>query len=120
MIKGIITFHDQDTPRIGVVIGTGEDVKAPRQLAALEKQGWVVDEQFAMTYKAWLAGKRQGDIPADSKFENWVDTVADLDLRPSEKQVKQAVALGTMTQENADALLTLMADDEGEAEAPLG
>lgn len=116
MIKGIITYHNGD--RVAVNIGTGEDVKAPRDLAALEAQGWVVDEEFSATYKAFLAGKRQGDIPAETKFEAWVDEVAEVDLRPSKKQFDQAVALGRMTREEADALMEVLGEDEGEAGTP--
>jgi hypothetical protein len=116
VIKGIVSYYDGTT--LAIVIGTGEDVKAPRQLAALEKQGWPVDDQFAATFKAWLAGKRQGDIPADSRFEDWVDTVSEVDLRPSVKQIEQAVALGSMERDSADRLIALLGDDGGEAGAP--
>jgi len=74
-----------------------------------------------MTYKAFLAGKRQRDIPADTQFTDWVDTVLEVDLRPTRKQVEQAVALGEMDRDKADRLLELMAaeeDEQGEAGAP--
>jgi hypothetical protein len=117
MIKGTITFLDGATP-IGVTIGLGEDVKAPRDLAALEKAGWVIDDSISTAYKAWLAGKRQGDIPADSKFDSWVDNVAEVDLKPSRKQIEAAVALGRMEQDEAEKLLAYFeSDDSGEAVA---
>ena len=119
MLKAVISFYDTATPRIAVNIGTGEDVKAPRALAALERDGWVIDENVTIAYKAWLAAKRQGDLPTESKFEEWIDTVSDLDVQPSAKQMKQAVALGKMTQEEADRLVkALEVEDEGEAPAP--
>lgn len=116
MIKGSIKFHDGSA--IPVTIGVGEDVKAPRDLAALEKQGWVIDDGITATYKAWLAGKRQGDIPRDSRFEEWVDGVVELELLPTKKQVEQAVLMGAMEQDQADKLLTLIEAEQGEAQAP--
>lgn len=118
MIKGVITFLD-GKPSISVTIGMGEDIKAPRDLAALEKQGWVIDDNMTATYKAFLAAKRQGDLTTDTRFEQWVDNVAEVDLRPSRKQVEQAVALGSMDQEQAEKLLAFIeADNTGEAVAP--
>jgi hypothetical protein len=119
MIKGTVRFYDEKQPPLYVVIGTGEDVKAPRHLSLLEQQGWIIDDNVTMTYKAWLAGKRQGDIPADSKFEDWSDTVAEIDLRPSVKQIEQAVALGTMDRESADKLIAVIEAEQGEASGPL-
>ena len=119
MIKGTITFLD-GSAALGVTIGLGEDVKAPRDLAALEKAGWVIDDNLTIAYKAYLAGKRQGDITADVKFENWVDNVAEVDLRPSRRKIEEAVAVGAMEQEQADKLIALYeASDAGEAVAPL-
>lgn len=119
MIKGTIVYLD-NTPAIGVTIGLGEDVKAPRDLAAFEKQGWVIDDALTTSYKAFLAGRRQGDIPTDTKFEVWIDNVAEVDLRPSRKQIEQAVALGAMEVDQADKLLKFIeADEQGEAQAPL-
>lgn len=117
MIKGVVTFYENTgTAPLAVTIGTAEDIKAPRDLAALEKQGWITDSnEFTMTYKAWLAGKRQGDIPADSKFLDWVDTVQEFDLKPTRKQIEQAVLVGQMTQEQADGLLKAIEVEEGEA-----
>ena len=40
------------------------------------KEGWVIDDALTASYKAFLAGRRQGDIPADVKFEKWIDNVA--------------------------------------------
>lgn len=117
MIKGIVTFLD-DSPSLHVTIGAGEDLKAPRDLAAMEKQGWVITDGLGSTYKAWLALKRQGDVPADSKFEVWIENVAEVDLRPSARQLKETVIMGKMTQEQADALLALMEDESGESVAP--
>ena len=117
MIKGVITFLD-GKPAIGVTIGLGEDVKAPRDLAALEKSGWVIDDSITTAYKAWLAGKRQGDIDSGSKFETWVDNVAEVDLKLSSRQIETAVALGRMEREEADKLLAFFgSDSEGEAVA---
>jgi len=115
VIKGTVHFYDPNQKSLYVIIGTGEDIKAPRDLAVLEQQGWVVDENVSMTYKAWLAGKRQGDIPADSKFETWADTVAEIDLRPSIKQIEQAVTLGAMDREQADRLIAVIEAEQGEA-----
>jgi hypothetical protein len=118
MIKGVITYLDGTTPT-GITIGLGEEVKAPRDLAALEKAGWIIDDNISTAYKAWLAGKRQGDIPADSKFETWVDNVAEVDLKPSRKQIEAAVALGRMDADEAEKLLKFFeGDDTGEAVAP--
>lgn len=119
MLKAVVTFYDNAEP-LAVAIGYGEDVKAPRDLSTLEKQGWIVDENVELAYKCLLAAKRQGDVPADTKFESWVDRIAEIDARPSEKQLRQAVALGGMTQEQADLLRASYGDDaEGEAETPL-
>ena len=118
MIKGVITFLD-GKPSLGVTIGLGEDIKAPRDLAAMEKSGWIVDDGMTAAYKAWLAGKRQGDIPTDSRFEQWVDSVAEVDLKPSRKQIEAAVAMGAMDAEQAEKLLAYIeADAAGEAVAP--
>lgn len=113
MIKGTIHFHD-DTPALPIVIGTGEDVKAPRDLAALEKQGWVIDDNVTATYKAFLAAKRQGDVDSAVKFEAWIDNVKDVDLKPSEKQIQTAVALGKMDAEQGQALINLIREDSPE------
>ena len=119
MIKGTITFLNA-APAIAVTIGLGEDVKAPRDIAAFEKSGFVFDEDLKMAYKAFLAAKRQGDLSADTKWEAWVDNVAEVDLRPSRKQIEQNVALGIMTEEDAERLFKFMeADEQGEAKAPL-
>lgn len=113
-VNGIINYLDGS--KVAVTIGVGEQVRAPRDLAALEKQGWVVDENISLVYQAFLASKRQGDIDTDTKFEAWVDGVADFDLRPSKKQLDQAVALGKMDADQAEKLLALVEDDaEGEA-----
>lgn len=118
MIKGTITFLNGSAP-IGITIGVGEDIKAPRDLAALEKAGWVIDDNITTAYKAYLAGRRQGDITSDIKFEDWVDNVAEVDLRPSRKQIDQAVAIGAMDKDQADKLIAFIeADDLGEAKAP--
>jgi hypothetical protein len=117
VIKATINFLS-GVPSVGVTIGVGEDIKAPRDLAALEKQGWVVDDGMTITYKAWLAGKRQGDIQSDSKFETWIDDVSEVDVKPSRKQIEQAVALGSMTAEQGEALLQIIEDEPGEADAP--
>lgn len=119
MIKGVITFLD-GSRAIGVTIGLGEDVKAPRDLAAFEKQGWVITDDISTAYKAWLAGRRQGDISADSKFETWVDNVAEVDLKPTRKQIEAAVALGRMEPEEAEKLLAYFeSESEGESGARL-
>jgi hypothetical protein len=119
MLKGVISFYD-GSPSLTVVMGLGEDLKAPRDLAALEKQGWIINDEIELAYKAFLAGKRQGDIDSGVKFEDWAATVGEIDARPSRKQIEQAVALGGMTQEQADALLSTYGDDgEGEAVTPL-
>lgn len=116
MIKGTIEYHDGK--RTAVTIGLGEDVKAPRDLAALEKSGWVIDDNVTTAYKAYLAGKRQGDISTETRFEAWIETVAEVDLKPSTKQIEQAVIIGTMDREQADKLLALYEAESGEAEAP--
>lgn len=115
MIRGTITYWDGTITAIA--IGAGEDVAAPRHLKALENAGWPIDDNITTMFKAWLAAKRQGDVPGDSKFETWSDTVAELDLRPSDKQIEQAVILGKMSREEADRLKQAFADDLGEAEA---
>jgi hypothetical protein len=118
MIKGSILFID-NSPALAVTIGVGEDIKAPRDLAALEKQGWIIDENISTAYKAFLAGKRQGDIPGSVKFEDWIDNVAEVDLRPSRKQIETAVAIGTMDEDQAERLIAFIeADALGEAQAP--
>lgn len=117
MIKGTIEYFDG--ARIAVTIGVGEDIKAPRDLAALEKSGWVIDDNTTAAYKAFLAGKRQGDISTDTKFEAWIDMVVEVFLKPSAKQIEQAVIIGSMDREQADQLIALYeADDAGEAKAP--
>lgn len=116
MIRARVHFHDGQS--LAVVIGTGEDVKAPRALASMENAGWVIDDTLTMAYKSWLAGRRQGDIALDSTFETWVDNVSDLELRPTEKQIEQAVTLGNMSREEGDKLLALLGDDQGEVNAP--
>lgn len=112
-LNGTINYFDGT--RTAVTIGVGEQVKAPRDLAALEKQGWVVDDSMKVTYQAFLAAKRQGDLDVSVKFEDWVDGVTDVDLRPSRKQIEQAVALGSMDADQAEKLLAVLEDDEGEA-----
>jgi len=110
MLKAVITFHD-GSKALAINIGFGEEVKAPRDLAALEKSGWVIDDNVTLAYKAYLAGKRQGDIAKDVRFEDWVDNVDEIDARPSRKQIDAAVALGEMTAEQADMLINLYGDD---------
>lgn len=113
MIKGIVSLYDGTSTH--VTIGTSEDVKAPRGLAALEKQGWVIDDDITISYKAWLALKRQGDVAQDVKYEDWVDNVESVDLRPQPKQLEQLVLMGQMTREQADGLLAVFEAEEGEA-----
>lgn len=115
MIKGTVSFYDGST--LPIVIGTAEDIKAPRGIADLEKQGWPVDDDLKMTYKAWLAGKRQGDIPADSKFTDWVDNVAEIEIVPPRKNIEAAVAVGSMDREQADKLIAFYEANSGEAPA---
>lgn len=118
MIKGSIKFLN-GTPDIGFVAGTGEDLKSGREIATLEKQGYVFDDALTATYKAWLAAKRQGDITGDSNFTDWVENVAEVIVKPSSKDIDFAVASGKMTREQADAYLELMeSDEQGEAVAP--
>lgn len=117
MIKGTIKFLDA-TPNLGITAGVGEDLKSAREIAALEKQGYIFDETLTMTYKAWLAGKRQGDIAADSTFEDWVSNVAEFMVMPSERDLNFAVASGKMTREEADSILDLLRDEiSGELQA---
>ncbi len=116
MIKGIISYYDGK--RTAVTCGPGEDVRAPRELKALEASGWVIDEQVETYYKAFLAARRQGDVPKDTDFIDWIDSVEEIDLRPTAKQIEQAVAFGSMTREQADGLLKVLGDVEGEAGQP--
>lgn len=113
MIKATVKFYAEQTP-LAVVIGTGEDVKAPRQLAALEKQGWVITDDTTIAYKAYLAGQRQGDIAKEVTFESWIETVSEIEAKPTRKQIEQAVALGNMKPEQGERLLAVMGDDSGE------
>lgn len=117
MIKGIVHYYDGRESQ-AVVIGTGEDVKAPRDLAVLEQQGWVIDDTVSTTYKAWLALKRQGDVASDSKFDIWLDSVSEVEVRPTLKQIEQAVTLGTMERDQADKLIAVLGITEGEASGP--
>jgi len=118
MLKAVVSFYDNTTP-ISVVLGLGEDLKAPRDLAALEKQGYVITDEIELAYKAFLACKRQGDLSKDVTFEDWSTTVSEIDARPTLKQIEQAVILGSMTQEQADLLIATYGDDgEGEVVAP--
>lgn len=115
MLRATVTFFDGSS--LAVNIGYGEEVKAPRDLAGLEKQGWVIDDNVSLAYKVYLAGKRQGDISKEVRFEDWVDNIDEIDARPTRKQIEQAVALGAMTQEQADALLASYGDHDAEGEA---
>lgn len=118
MIKGTIKFLDNSAD-IGVIAGVGEDLKSTREIAQLEKQGYVFDDTLTMTYKMWLAGKRQGDISVDTNFTDWVENVAEVMVKPSSKDLDFAVASGNMTREQADAIINLMeSDEQGEAVAP--
>lgn len=117
MIRATISYYD-GRPALGVVIGTAEDIAAPRQLAALEKQGYVVDDDFTLAYKAWLAAKRQGDAVAGAGFDAWIEGVESIDAVPSVKQIEAAVALGTMDREQADKLIAYIGATSGEAVAP--
>lgn len=117
MIRATVSFHDGRTP-LGVVIGTSEDVAAPRQLASMEKQGYVVDDDFTLAFKAWLAAKRQGDQSAHAGFDQWIATVENIEALPSVKQIEQAVALGTMDRAQADKLIAYIGQAQGEAVAP--
>lgn len=119
MIRGTITFYPETgLAPVAVTIGVAEDMKAPRDLKALADAGWDANDNFAAVYKAFLAGRRQGDIAVDVKFTDWLDKVQDVDLRPSRKQIEQAVALGQMTEEDGEKLIALYEDDQGEALAP--
>jgi predicted NBD/HSP70 family sugar kinase len=115
MLKAIVSFHDGSEPQ-AVKIGQGEDVKAPTALAALRAKGWEVTPDVELTYKAWMALKRQGDVPADSKFDDWVDNVEEVAVQLSDKQITEAVLVGGMTQEQADQLRALYASQSGEAQ----
>lgn len=116
MIRATVTFHDGRSP-LGVVIGTSEDIAAPRQLTALEKQGYVVDDDFTVAFKAYLAAKRQGDVAVDVSFDTWIGAVENIEALPSLKQIEQAVALGTMDRAQADKLIAYIGQAEGEAKA---
>ena len=119
MLKAIVTYHDKERAPFPVVMGTSEDVRAPRGLKALEKGGVVVDDNVELTYKTWLAAKRQGDVGESETFEAWADSVLEIEPRLSARQIEEAVAMGSMTRENGDGLLTLMADeDAGESPTP--
>lgn len=117
MIRATVTFHDGRAP-LGVVIGTSEDIAAPRQLKAMESSGWEIDDDFILAFKAWLAAKRQGDTFAKAGFEEWIGNVENIEALPSAKQIEAAVALGTMDREQADKLLAYIGDAQGEAATP--
>lgn len=117
MLKATISFYD-GRPALGVTIGTAEDIAAPRALAALEKQGWVIDEDVTLAYKAWLAAKRQGDVEGAAGFDAWIGGVENIEAVPSVKQIEAAVALGTMDRAQADKLIAYIGATSGEAGAP--
>lgn len=116
MIKATVSYFD-GRPAQPVVIGQAEEVFAPRGLAALGKQGLVLDEGGVLTFKAFLALKRQGDIDANTQFEEWASQVEELDVKPTRKQLEAQVLTGALTQEQADGLLALYGDAEGEVKA---
>jgi hypothetical protein len=118
MLKAIITFHEKEQREpLAVVMGASEDVRAPRGLEALTKTGLVVDDAVTLLYKAYLAGQRQGDI-SNVGFESWADTVLDIDPRPSRKQIRESVLLGTLKQAAADGMIALLDSEEAEGESP--
>lgn len=117
---GIVTHCDGRTYH--VLLGLGEDVAAPRHIAALVKAGWPeFDTTQTAAVKAWLAGRREGHIDKTLSFEGWAETVRDLELVASRRQTEQALAAGAITPDMADLLLA-RADEleaaQGEAAAP--
>jgi len=119
MLNGVITYHhDQYKPSVGVTIGSSEEVKAPRVIKPLEEKGWVITDDVTNLMLAFLAAQRQGDIPRETDFETWSETVLELNLHVTEKQLKQAVVMGNMSEQQAQKLREAMALDEGEAAPP--
>lgn len=115
MLKINVTFYPESgiAPAL-VLAGQGEDVRAPRELARIEREGWVVDDNVTVSMKAYLAARRQGSISTDMSWEAWVDAVAELDVELTDKQIQQAVIAGRMTQDQAEQLKALRsAEGEG-------
>ena len=105
-----VRVHYLDGTEVAAVIGTGEQIRAPRDLAAMERAGWVIDDTIRLTYQAWLALRRQGDETGPSgppAFEAWCDRVAEVDAIPTRKQIEEAVAMGAMKRKAADRILAL-------------
>jgi hypothetical protein len=119
MLKAVVTYWPTaGLDPITVVMGNSEDVAAPRGLQALEKAGLVINDDVLTSYKAYLAGKRQGDI-TNIGFEAWAETVEEIDPRFSEEQLAYAVATGAMKREQADGLREIgKVDVAGESPRP--
>lgn len=119
MLKAVVTYWPTTgLDPITVVMGNSEDVAAPRGLKALEKSGLVINDDVETAYKAFLAGKRQGDI-VNIGFEAWSETVEEIDPRFSEEQLAYAVATGSMKPEQADGLRQIgKVDVAGESPRP--
>jgi hypothetical protein len=117
MLKATVDFYDPSTPPLVVSIGTGEDVRAPRELAALERGGWVVDPNVTLAMKAFLAAKRQGDVDPATGFDAWVETVAGIDVELTDKQLDQAVIAGQLTAEQVGQIKSMREVDSGVGEA---
>ncbi len=121
-VTGTIRYLSKHKPDVIVTIGKGEDLVAPRDLAKLEREGYVINDDITITYKAFLAARRQGDLPKDTDFVTWIEEVSEFEALPSRKQVEQAVALGTMEPERGARLLDYIEEQEallGKADGPL-
>jgi hypothetical protein len=115
-----IRFLDPGAAPSRVVIHPGDQMRSKRELAGKP----YADEDYALMHQAYLACRRlrlaPSDVPTSTGFDAWIDTVAEIEPRPTLKQVERLARMGEITRDAADALIEeiRVSGDPGESPTP--
>ena len=122
MRKVLVRYFADGAATIGderlVKIHPADEIKAKRELAG--KPAAYVDDEVRLYTLVYLAERRAGNVTA--AFDQWIETVAEVEPRLSEKQVDDAVIAGEIPEDVAERLKAQIREQEsaeGESLTPL-
>lgn len=98
MLKVKIVYTGDPPAEQTVVIHPIDEMRAKRELAG---KAWA-DDEYQTYYNCWLAARRTDLISKDISFDLWLEGVAEIDELPSEKQILAALAVGSITEKQAE------------------